>query len=227
MRTYRWVAVLVLGCLLVCSAKAAEKIRVACVGDSITFGYGLRNAAQESYPAALQKLLGSAYQVGNFGVNGAAVQRAAGKPYWTLPKMKDAEAFAPQIVVVMLGSNDANLKNWNAAAFAKDYGEFLAHWKALPGKPTVYAALPVPAYGQAFSIQPAVVEKELPPLLKQAAEAAHVPVINTFEALSGKPELFPDKIHPNAQGAQLIADTVAKALQAAAQAQDPLQGIDK
>lgn len=139
------------------------------------------------------KLLGSSYQVGNFGVNGAAVQHAAGKPYWTLPKMKDAEAFAPQIVVVMRGSNDANLKNWNAAAFAKDYAEFLAHWQALPGKPKVLSAVPVPAYGQAFSIQPAVVEMEIPPLLKQAAEAAKVTIIDTFGAVAGKPELFHDK----------------------------------
>ena len=40
----------------------AEKIRVACMGDSITYGFCVAwNRSKDSYPAKLQTLLGSAY----------------------------------------------------------------------------------------------------------------------------------------------------------------------
>jgi len=49
---------------------AAAKIKVACVGDSITFGSGIADRDNASYPAQLQKLLGDGFEVKNFGVSG-------------------------------------------------------------------------------------------------------------------------------------------------------------
>ena len=48
-------------------------IRVACVGDSITFGSGIKNRDQNSYPAQLGAMLGEKYEVRNFGVGGATL----------------------------------------------------------------------------------------------------------------------------------------------------------
>ena len=39
-----------------------------------------------------------------------------------------------------------------------------------------------------------------------------MPVIDLYDALSNRPDLFPDKIHPNAKGAELIARTIQDAL---------------
>ena len=58
-------------------ASAAEKTKVACIGDSITYGLGLANRAAESYPVQLQKLLDESepgkYEVRNFGNSGRGI----------------------------------------------------------------------------------------------------------------------------------------------------------
>ena len=54
-------------CLFVCWALfAQQRIKVACVGNSITYGTGLADRATQSYPVQLQKLLGEHYEVENF-----------------------------------------------------------------------------------------------------------------------------------------------------------------
>src|SRR5690242_3130681 len=40
----------------------SEPIRVACVGDSITYGYGIKDREYESYPAQLAELLGKKWE---------------------------------------------------------------------------------------------------------------------------------------------------------------------
>ena len=57
-------------CFLLVTTTYSEPIRVACVGDSITFGYGIKDRDKMSYPAQLGKRLGNKYEVRNFGVNG-------------------------------------------------------------------------------------------------------------------------------------------------------------
>ena len=61
-------------CLFVCCALSAQqRIKVACVGNSITYGTGLSDRATQSYPVQLQKLLGERYEVENFGKPGATL----------------------------------------------------------------------------------------------------------------------------------------------------------
>ena len=82
-------------------------IRVACVGDSITYGSGVENREQNAYPAVLGRLLGERYEVRNFGVGGATLQKRGDKPYWSLDAYKDVTLFKPHIVVIKLGTNDS------------------------------------------------------------------------------------------------------------------------
>ena len=60
-------------CFLRQPIQATETIKVACVGNSITYGTGITNRDADSYPAQLQKLLGKKYSVGNFGKPGATL----------------------------------------------------------------------------------------------------------------------------------------------------------
>lgn len=61
-------------CLFVCWVLSAQqRIKVACVGNSITYGTGLSDRATQSYPVKLQKLLGERYEVENFGKPGATL----------------------------------------------------------------------------------------------------------------------------------------------------------
>ena len=191
---------------------AAAVVKVACVGDSITAGYGA--GAQESYPVVLGKLLGSGYAVGNFGVSGATLMKKGDLPYWGLDAFKKTGDFAPNLVVLMLGTNDSKDRNWAGKdAFADDYRAMLEYFRQLPSKPKVWVCLPAPVYGKgAFGITDPVVKNEIIPLITKVANEMQAPVIDVNAALSNHPELFPDTVHPNAAGYRLLAETIAKAI---------------
>jgi acyl-CoA thioesterase I len=194
-------------------AKPADAAKIACVGDSITYGYNLSNPSQQSWPAVLQTMLGSGHTVQNFGSSGCTLLKLGDKPYWNDPAFSASDAFKPDVVVVMLGTNDAKPQNWSHKAdFVGDYTSLIGHYRT-PGA-LVYVVLPPPVYAPgAFSIDPNVLSGEVVPLIRQIAANANVPLIDVFQALSGLPSDFPDTVHPNVDGSKLIAQTVAAALQ--------------
>lgn len=217
----------------------AAPIRVACVGDSITYGYGIANRAKESYPAQLQRLLGSGYEVRNFGNSGRGIYLHSwrGKErrgYRYMPEHKAALEWQPQIVVCNLGINDNGefLKTERRApgTFRDDYLKLLADYQALPSKPKLYiwGKLAPLAPGQKFyrSPEPFLMQTALAEVAARTGAIA----IDMQEPL--RPLLltaFPDKIHPTAQGAKVIAETVAAALKppapAAPQARRPRNSV--
>jgi len=67
----------------------------------------------------------------------------------------------------------------------------------------------VPAFSDNFGISNAVIKDEIIPLISQVAELKGVEVIDLYTALSNASALFPDGIHPNAEGAKLIAEAIA------------------
>ena len=89
-----------------------EKVKVACVGNSITYGFTLEDPATQSYPAQLQKLLGDGYEVGNFGKSGATLLRKGHRPYNEQEELGRALDFAGDIVVIHLGVNDTDPRDW-------------------------------------------------------------------------------------------------------------------
>jgi lysophospholipase L1-like esterase len=90
-------------------------VKVACAGDSITFGAGIERRAENSYPAVLQGLLGPGFEVRNFGRNGATAQRKGDLPYWDQDEFGMLSVFGPDLVILMLGTNDAKPQNWESA----------------------------------------------------------------------------------------------------------------
>ena len=93
-------------------AIAQEKIKVACVGNSVTYGYGHKNPGETSYPTQLQQMLGGEYEVRNFGHSGATLLNKGHRPYTSLPEYKAVLEFAPDIIVIHLGLNDTDPRNW-------------------------------------------------------------------------------------------------------------------
>jgi lysophospholipase L1-like esterase len=194
------------------AAAGQEKTRVACVGDSITFGACVADREKNCYPAVLGGLLGDKYEVRNFGVNGATLLKKGDLPWWKQQAFTDATAFNPTIVVIKLGSNDTKPQNWkNKADFEGDYRALIEHFKGLPAKPKVYVALPVPVLKPNFGINKEAAQEEQPIILKVAKEEG-CPVIDLYRAVATKELFDQDGIHPNASGARKIAETVAAAL---------------
>ncbi len=103
----------------------SAQIRVACIGNSITYGYKI--APEEAYPIKLGALLGNNYKVENFGVSGRTLLRKGEAPYWEEDEYIEALEWEPHIVIIKLGTNDARPQNWdeNKGDFYTDYLDFI------------------------------------------------------------------------------------------------------
>jgi len=195
--------------LCAAASHAQNPIRVACVGDSITYGSQVEGRESNSYPAVLQGLLGEKFKVENFGVSGMTLLKKGDKPYWKNRIFKDATDFKPNIVVIKLGTNDSKPQNrTNITEFAGDLAALVDHFAAIDTKPKIYLCLPVPVYKTLSGINEESVSTEIIPAIKKVAVEKKLPIIDLHTALSGQPLLFPDGVHPNAAGAKLIAQTV-------------------
>lgn len=199
--------------------KIDQQTRIACVGDSITYGAHVWNRRINCYPAKLQKLLGEKYLVRNFGVNSGTMQKVSDKPYWEQTNFKKSTDFLPNIVILMLGTNDSKRHNWRGASlFKSDYRDMLRHYQSLTSAPKLYLMTPPTAYivkrnkDLNFNMTLDVME-EITCLIKEIAKAEHLPCIDLHAATAGHPEYFPlDGIHTNTAGAQAIANFVYDAL---------------
>lgn len=199
------------------SGAADGKTKVACVGDSITFGAGVKDREKNAYPSVLQGLLGDKYDVKNFGVSGATMLKKGNLPYDKQKAYKAAIDFKPDIVVIKLGTNDSKPQNWDQhkGDYAADYKAMIESFRAANPNVKVYCCLPVPVIGQGnFAIRNEIVQPEIIPLIKQVAEETRSGVIDLYAPFAGKDNLIPDKVHPNAEGAALIAKTVHDAVAA-------------
>ena len=202
---------------VVCGWTATSKAKlVACVGDSITYGSGIANRTVDSYPAQLQRILRQydpSWEVQNFGVSGATLLTRGDLPYVRQAAFSNAQAFNPDIVIIKLGTNDSKPQNWQYKGdFVSDYESMIDVFRALPSRPQVWICKPVPAFYVNFNIRPDVIRDEILPLIDQISRDKSAPVIDLYTALQDWGKLFPDGIHPNAEGAGLMAQTIAPLL---------------
>ena len=199
------------------SFKAPRKdaVRVACIGNSITFGAGIKNRSRDSYPSVLARMLGDSYWVKNFGVSARTMLNKGDHPYMNEPAYKNALAFNPNIVVIKLGTNDSKSFNWKYKAdFMKDAQTMIDAFKGLPSQPKIYLCYPSKAYLTGDGINDDIISKEIIPMIKKLAKKNDLSAIDLHTAMDGMPELFPDRIHPNEKGAQVMAKAVYQSISA-------------
>jgi len=195
--------------------------KIACVGDSITWGTFVWNRKRNSYPAQLQAMLGDRFIVRNFGVMGHTLQSAGDYPYRISKAFKSSSTFEPDVVLLMLGTNDSKAPNWKGIEpFAADYRELIAHYRSLDSAPAVYPMTPPALFGKGrrdkvrYGMDAAVVE-EMGRAIRDIARELRLDVIDVHAATADHPEAFQfDGVHPGTAGATLIAravfDVVAK-----------------
>ena len=197
------------------------QIKVACVGDSITYGHSVSGWSKNQYPAVLQELLGDSYHVANFGVSGACVKKKGNKPYISRTVYEESIKYDADILVLMLGSNDSKPKNWiDMETFLEQYGELLDTYLKEDNSPKVYIGICAKAYyadgntkGKArYNIRPEIVD-QIAAALKQKYEKEDVVIVDIHNLTAGHPEWFEkDGVHPNKDGAKAIADEFADAI---------------
>ena len=187
---------------LITAAKPATKL--ACVGDSITGGFGVTKG--RSWPDQISKMFGSTYEVGNFGLGGTYLLAYQRTEYY-----QNAIRFNPDVVVIMLGTNDVRPLAWKNSKpnFVTDYLAMIKQLSELPSKPRIFICYP-PTITEPDGSEENILE--LIPLMDEVARSTKVGIIDIHGAFKGKGELIPDKIHPNDAGQTIIATTIYKAL---------------
>ena len=173
----------------------------------------IKNRDRDSYPAVLSRMLGEAYWVKNFGVSARTLLNKGDHPYMNEKAYQDALAFNPNIVVIKLGTNDSKSFNWKYKAdFTKDLQTMVDAFKALPAQPKIYLCYPSKAYQTGDNINDDIISKQIIPMIKKVAKKNNLSVIDLHAAMDGMPQLFPDKIHPNEEGAKVMAKAVYQSL---------------
>lgn len=200
--------------LMATAAIAQNKTRIACIGNSITYGAGMADRENNNYPTQLQAMLGNAYEVMNFGVNGTTLLKKGDNPYWKTTQYVAAIASKPNIVFIKLGTNDSKTFNrpfYNE--FENDYKELISSFSKLETKPRIILLLPVPSFlPDSNSIYDPVIKNKIIPMIQKVSYETHLELINLYPLFVDKPDLFPDKIHPSSLGATIIAKRLYEAV---------------
>lgn len=194
-----------------CTERFACK-RVACVGNSITYGVFMENPAA-AYPALLQEKLGPASEVRNFGVPGASVQFTKDKTYLKTDVFAALEMFRPEILILKLGTNDARPDQWSTDAFFyADYIRLVREMKRIGT--TVYLCDPIPPFGKKWKKRDRVLTKRILPLIHRVAREEKLPVVDLYHAYKREPAYyFPDGIHPTEKGYERMAACLYRVIQ--------------
>jgi acyl-CoA thioesterase I len=175
--------------------------RLACMGDSITELSG--------YPNFLKQSLGDSYIIGNFGACGTTVSLGSENPYMYSRAYALAKDFQPTHAIVILGTNDANT-NFERNRFEADYIVLLEALKHFLSNPKILVVRPPHVFDEIW-LSGHVLSAKVIPAVDEAANKTELPLIDVYSA-TDNPNLFFDGVHPNDEGAKIIADIVGQAL---------------
>ena len=203
------------------------KIRIVCIGDSITEGFG--------YPSLLQEFLGDEYIVFNEGVSGSCVtmtetdDRICGLPYVLQPEYDEALSIEGNIYIIMLGTNDAQngMDNFNdiqdpyynlisyEPIFETCYQYIIDGIKSAAPDALIYLVTPIPVRNCILRKHQEEYLLQLLPHIRSLAEQNNLPLIDLHEELLqlSMEELdslyLEDGLHPSESGVFLIASMIA------------------
>lgn len=209
MKRFRYIILFIFSLFGGIYAFAVPPLKVACVGNSITYGAGIQNRELNNYPAQLQAYLGDGYEVKNFGVSATTLLGQGDYPYISTDKYKQSMAYQPDIVFVKLGTNDSKPQNRvHLDQFKHDYLRLIDSYRNLPSKPRVILLTPVRCFlPDNTSISDSVLQVAIIPVIKEIAYEQNLDIINLYNLFGDKWEahLMPDRLHPSSIGAGYIA----------------------
>ena len=196
----------------------AGMTRIACMGDSITNGALIPFCFFRSYPAVLEKILEKGFHAENFGLNGRTLQLSADRPFEREKEYRLAVSFAPDIAVIMLGTNDTKPQNWKGAeAFLAEYRRYLSDFRESSGCKDIILCTPVWGVNAKNRFQyftndtDAAHLPEIAECVRQIARENGLRTVDLYALTEGRRDLISyDGCHPNARGAGLIAAELAR-----------------
>lgn len=199
--------------ILIISFQGFTQIRVACIGNSITEGFGLQNPREEAYPAVLNQILEDkygehVYEVKNYGISARTLLLKGDLPWMKEPYFEDVLAYNPQIVTIKLGTNDTKPHNWQYGnEFQQDLEILIDTLLSLPAKPIIFLCYPIPVYENNWGIREEIVAQEIIPIIDSVAQKYNLQIIDLHSNMEQSLYLK-DNVHPNKYGSELIAQKI-------------------
>ena len=187
-------------------------IKIAAVGDSLTYGYGLENRHQDAYPSILLELLGSNYQVANYGMSGRSLLSTSDYPYLNEKNAQQSLESDADIVIIMIGSNDSRAAYWNKEQFIKEYRAFAEAYLQMASQPEVFLVAPPHVPTSRFGLNNDIVRDELQAIVAETASDLGVHFVNLYPITEGKMDYYSDGLHLTPLGNQVIAQEIFSAL---------------
>ncbi|WP_190811497.1 GDSL-type esterase/lipase family protein [Flagellimonas sp. S3867] len=204
-----------------------EIVKIACVGNSITYGAGMADRENNAYPRQLQNMLDDAYEVKNFGVSGRTLLKKGDFPYWETEEYQKALDYNADVVLIKLGTNDTKQQNReHLDEFESDYRSLAAAFKEKNANARIVLMLPVPSfYNDSTSIWNSIIKGEIIPKTQQVAYDLNLETIDLYQLFADNPDLLPDKIHPSSLGATMIAKRAYEAVKQEAYSFDLIHAL--
>ena len=194
----------------------AKKIKVACIGDSITYGAAIEDREHFAYPVQLQELLGDDYLVGNFGQNGATLLKKGHNPYDKLEVCRKAIDFAADIYVIHLGVNDTDPRDWPNFRddFVGDYLDLINSFREANPNARIIIALLTPLSDRHHRFMSGTKQwhEDIMDAIRVVAKTSGAELIDFYSLLHPYPWHLPDAIHPDEVGYGMLAKTVYSAV---------------
>lgn len=186
-----------------------HETKIACVGDSITEGYGLKNQGKTGYPVMLNQILGEEYKVFNFGRSATTLSQTGDFPYWITKEFSNVFASSPDIIIIKLGTNDTKPQNWDMEAYKKSYQAMIDTFNTIASNPKIILCKPVPVFNTRWGINDSTVVNGVIPIVEEIANENHLSIIDLYNGMQNQAENFPDDIHPNEASVKEMTKIVA------------------
>ncbi|HFI0150026.1 TPA: GDSL-type esterase/lipase family protein [Streptococcus suis] len=183
-------------------------IKVAAIGDSLTYGYGLEDRIRDAYPCVLAELLGSHYQVSNFGLSGRSLQSTTDFPYLKEVNAQLSLESEADIVIIMIGSNDSRAPYWNRERFASEYRQLVERYMNLPSQPDVYVVVPPYVPTSRFGLDNSIIKEELQVIIPNIADDLGIKSINLYPVTEARMDYYSDGLHLTPKGNRIIAEEI-------------------
>lgn len=197
--------VLVIGFWFALSGNMQKK-KVVCVGDSITYGSGVgRRRKSRSYPAVPQKKLGDDYQVLNYGLRSRTLLDYGSYPYTKEAYYKRTLKEKADIYIIMLGTNDSKIINWNTNDYKQRLNKFVESYQNANKDAHIYIMRPSRCFPDKttgrvkYAIQNEHIEDEIYKSVAEVGQERGVAVIDLYHLTEKHPDWFKDGVHPNAK----------------------------
>ncbi len=149
------------------------------------------------------------FSIKNFGVCGATLGHSCDMPYIKEQAYQDALASDPDLVIMMLGTNDSKPQNRiYKEEFKQDLDNLVASFRKLKSKPAIILMTPPHAFSHGWGINDSILTADITPIVQEYALENSIELIGIDSATQDHPEYFNDGVHPNLEGQMLISKCV-------------------